>query len=209
MKSLYFIRHGQSLANTGAKSMPDAEIPLTELGRQQAHDLLSDWQQLNIEPHHIYTSPLLRAKQTAEIFNQNYGLDIQTLPELKEFCCLSLNNIENMLGNERAILAKQYWQTAHIDFKDGNDADSFSEFQQRVATFLNRLDDFEHNSFFFGHGIWIGMLAWQLLGLSANDNADMQKFRQFQTALPMYNTVVYRLNVTEQYICQMGLVKMK
>lgn len=69
-----------------------------------------------------------------------------------------------MLGNERAILAKQYWQTAHIDFKDGNDADSFAEFQQRVATFLNRLDDFEHNSFFFGHGIWIGMLAWQLLG---------------------------------------------
>lgn len=53
------------------------------------------------------------------------------------------------------------------------------------------------------------MLAWQLLGLSANDNADMQKFRQFQTALPMHNTVVYRLDLTEQYICQMGLVKMK
>lgn len=30
-KSLYFIRHGQSLANTGARSMPDAEIPLTDL----------------------------------------------------------------------------------------------------------------------------------------------------------------------------------
>lgn len=206
MKSLYFIRHGQSLANTGAKSMPDAEIPLTELGRQQAHDLLINWQQLDIEPSSIYASPLLRARQTAEIFNQNYGLDIHTLPELKEFGCLSFANIENMLGNERTVLAKQYWQTAHIDFKDGNDADSFAEFQQRVATFLNRLDDFEHNSLFFGHGIWIGMLAWQLLGLSAKNNLDMQKFRQFQTALPMYNTVVYRLDVAEHHIRQIQVV---
>lgn len=195
MKSLYFIRHGQSLANTGAKSMPDAEIPLTELGQQQANDLLKYWQTANIQPSHIYASPLLRARQTAEIFNQNDGLEIQILPELKEFCCLSLAHIENMLGNERAVLAKHYWQTADIYFKDGDDADSFAEFQQRVTTFLNRLDDFEHHSLFFGHGIWIGMLAWQLMGMSAKNNADMQKFRQFQTALPMYNTVVYRLNV--------------
>lgn len=198
MKSLYFIRHGQSLANTGAKSMPDAKIPLTELGQQQADDLFTRWHNINIKPSHIYASPLLRAKQTANIFNQKYDLHIQILPELKEFCCLSLANIENMLGDERAILAKYYWQNATIDFKDGNDADSFNEFQQRVFLFLNRLDDFEHNSLFFGHGIWIGMLAWQLLGLSAKNNADMQKFRQFQTALPMYNTVVYRLDIQEQ-----------
>lgn len=64
-----------------------------------------------------------------------------------------------------------------------------------MADFLNQLDDFPHNSLFFGHGIWIGMLAWQLLGLTAKNNADMQQFRAFQTALPMYNTVVYQLNV--------------
>ena len=40
MKTFYFIRHGQSAANTGAKSMPDLEIPLTLTGVQQAQDLL-------------------------------------------------------------------------------------------------------------------------------------------------------------------------
>lgn len=205
MKSLYFIRHGQSLANTGAKSMPDAIIPLTALGEQQAEELLSYWQTLNIIPSHIYASPLLRAQQTANIFNQAYHQKIDILPELKEFCCLSFANVEEMVGEERAILAKEYWQNAAIDFKDGDDADSFCEFEGRVSAFLGCLDKFEHNSLFFGHGIWIGMLAWRLLGLSAKTNADMQKFRQFQTSLPMYNTVIYRLDVINN-IAQMQVV---
>lgn len=206
MKSLYFIRHGQSLANTGAKSMPDKDIPLTDLGEKQANLLLSDWQTLNITPSCIYSSPLLRAKQTAIIFNQNYALNIHILPELKEFCCLSFDNIKDMMGNERAVLAKHYWQNATIEFKDGDDADSFCEFDGRVSAFLNRLEYFEHNSVFFGHGIWVGLLAWRLLGLSVKTNADMQKFRQFQTALPMYNTVIYRLDMIEN-IAQMQVVQ--
>lgn len=38
MKFLYLIRHGQSLANTGAKSLPDKDIPLTDLGVLQADE---------------------------------------------------------------------------------------------------------------------------------------------------------------------------
>lgn len=205
MKSLYFIRHGQSLANTGAKSMLDKDIPLTDLGMEQANHLLKNWQQLNITPSRIYHSPLLRAKQTATIFNQGFGLELIELPALKEFGCLSFKNIRDMVGVERAILAKQYWQSADIDFKDGDDADSFNEFQNRVVDFLNQLDDFSHNSLFFGHGIWIGMLAWQLLGLKAKNNTDMQKFRAFQTALPMYNAVVYRFDVVDG-VCQLKVV---
>lgn len=205
MKSFYFIRHGQSLANTGAKSMPDSDIPLTALGEQQAQQLLEKWQNLNIIPSKIYHSPLLRAKQTAMIFNQGTGLDITELAELKEFCCLSFDNIRDMLGGERRILADNYWQTATIDSKDGINADSFVEFQSRVTDFLAKVESFSDKSLFFGHGIWIGMLAWQLLGLTAENNADMQKFRQFQTALPMYNTVVYRLNIIDN-IRQLNMI---
>lgn len=205
MKSLYFIRHGQSLANTGAKSMPDKDIPLTDLGMEQANHLLKNWQQLNITPSHIYHSPLLRAKQTAEIFNAHLNFELKEIGALKEFACLGFKSVLDMMGAERAVLAKAYWQNADIYFKDGGDADSFDEFQKRVADFLNQVDDFEHNSLFFGHGIWIGMMAWQLFGLTAKNNADMQKFRAFQTALPMYNTVVYRLDVVDG-VCQLKIV---
>lgn len=198
MKSLYFIRHGQSLANTGAKSLPDKDIPLTDLGVLQADELLKHWQTLNITPSAIYHSPLLRAKQTAQIFNAGFNLPLNELAELKEFCCLSFDNISQMVGAERAVLADAYWQTADMDFKDGADADSFRVFDDRVRVFLAMADKFAHNSLFFGHGIWIGLLAWQLLGLQVKDNADMQKFRQFQRALPMANTVAYRLDMINQ-----------
>lgn len=195
MKSLYFIRHGQSLANTGVKSLPDKDIPLTDLGISQIKNLLTAWQKTDIIPSQIYHSPLLRAKQSAMGFNKGFDLPLNELGLLKEFGCLSFNNICAMMGDERRVLANHYWQTAEIDFKDGADADSFGEFYDRVSQFLRVVDDFEHNSLFFGHGIWIGMLAWQLLGLDVKDNADMQRFRQFQTAMPMDNATVYRLDM--------------
>lgn len=36
MKTLYLIRHAQSVANAGGISLPEREIPLSALGREQA-----------------------------------------------------------------------------------------------------------------------------------------------------------------------------
>ena len=71
MKTFYFIRHGQSAANTGAKSMLDLEIPLTLTGVQQAQNLLK---KLSVSPSKIYCSELLRAKQTAQVFFDFYKI---------------------------------------------------------------------------------------------------------------------------------------
>ena len=48
MKNFYIIRHGQSLANTGAKSMPEFDIPLTELGNQQANNVSVSYTHLTL-----------------------------------------------------------------------------------------------------------------------------------------------------------------
>ena len=45
----------------------------------------------------------------------------------------------------------------------------------------------------FGHGIWIGMVAWKLLGFGADTSDDMRRFRRFQTGLPLPNGAVYAL----------------
>ena len=37
LRTLYFVRHGQSLANAGGVTMPNAEIPLTDLGQRHAY----------------------------------------------------------------------------------------------------------------------------------------------------------------------------
>ncbi len=161
-----------------------------------------------VTPSHIYHSELLRAKQTAQVFIDGFNIEankVHTLPLLNEFHCLGYSKVADMVGAERAVLAKEYWSTADIDYQDSSDSDSFADFLWRVDDFIQSLDDannvedfgYPDNSLFFGHGIWIGLLAWRLLGCPINSNADMQKFRNFQTALPMYNTVVYRLTISE------------
>ena len=49
-----------------------------------------------------------------------------------------------------------------------------------------------HGTVCFGHGIWIGMVAWQLLGFSV-DGQGMRQFRRFQSGLPLPNGAVYAL----------------
>ena len=75
----------------------------------------------------------------------------------------------------------------------GPQGETFDEFEQRVAAFLQQLDGIPDRAVLFTHGIWISMLVWKLLGFAAQDGPGMRAFRQFQLGLPMPNCAVYRL----------------
>lgn len=83
---LYFIRHGESEANTQRIiSNRGLQHPLTERGVEQAKALANH---LKDEPlEYLYSSPLMRAVQTAEILATALGLEITTTPALREFDC--------------------------------------------------------------------------------------------------------------------------
>jgi broad specificity phosphatase PhoE len=82
MLELVLARHGQSQGNLDRSLGPDTD--LTELGYQQAMRL-RDWlfeQEYRFTA--LYASPLRRARQTAEIVNACYGLEIVIDPDLRE-----------------------------------------------------------------------------------------------------------------------------
>lgn len=66
---LFFLRHGDA--------QPGGERPLTPKGREQARHVGEKLAALGLEFQAIYTSPLLRAKQTAELVGQALGLQPQ------------------------------------------------------------------------------------------------------------------------------------
>jgi broad specificity phosphatase PhoE len=200
MKTLYFIRHGQSVANIGGKSLPDIEIPLTVAGQKQAQELVKKFP---ISPSKIYSSELLRAKQTAQVFAHLYQIPSETLTILNEFSYLGFENINDMDGQERRKLAQLYWEKATIEYRDHHDSDCFQDFLDRVDLFIRRIDFFNDNSLFFGHGIWIALLAWRLLGCPIETALDIKAFRQFQTALPLDNTVIYKLSISQDGVKQL------
>jgi uncharacterized phosphatase len=82
MIELGLVRHGQSHGNLDRSLGPDTD--LTELGRRQAARL-GDW--LAAQDYRftaLYSSPLRRARQTAEILNTHFGLEIQFDADLRE-----------------------------------------------------------------------------------------------------------------------------
>lgn len=69
--TLYIIRHGQSTYNAQHLLAGSTDIPLTDLGRQQAHDAGVKARSLGINM--IVSSPLQRAHETANIIADEIG----------------------------------------------------------------------------------------------------------------------------------------
>lgn len=77
MKHLYFVRHGSSELNEAGLFAGRSETPLTALGRQQAVAAGDTARALGIDL--IVSSPLSRARHTAEIIAQAIGYDLERI----------------------------------------------------------------------------------------------------------------------------------
>lgn len=73
-KTIYIFRHGQTDYNVSRRVMGQLDIPLNETGIAQAAELSTRLANTHLEV--IYTSPLLRAKQTAQILTDKIGIPI-------------------------------------------------------------------------------------------------------------------------------------
>jgi broad specificity phosphatase PhoE len=82
MLEIVLARHGQSHGNLDRSLGPDTG--LTPLGRRQAQ-LLAEWLAAREYAFTaLYCSPMRRARQTAEIANAHFGLEILFDPDLRE-----------------------------------------------------------------------------------------------------------------------------
>lgn len=81
-KTIYIFRHGQTDYNVSRRVMGQLDIPLNETGIAQAAELSTRLANTHLEV--IYTSPLLRAKQTAQAVADKSNIQIITDDRLKE-----------------------------------------------------------------------------------------------------------------------------
>ncbi len=108
MTNFFFIRHGQSLANSKSE-VAYADSPLTELGESQAKLAVSQLSGKGIAI--IATSPFLRAQRTAEIIaNELKITDVNVIDELRERGFGDLEGGSN-LGHEMAW----FYQADNVD----------------------------------------------------------------------------------------------
>ena len=96
---LILVRHGESEWNRDGRIMGRADIPLTELGRRQAHAVVQALQGEQVQT--VYCSPLKRALETGRMISDDQGCPLIPDPDLQE---LGRGNLEGMT-RERAFMA--------------------------------------------------------------------------------------------------------
>ncbi|WP_221289291.1 2,3-diphosphoglycerate-dependent phosphoglycerate mutase [Stygiolobus caldivivus] len=94
MVVLVFIRHAQSVSNLNRILSDDInKYPLTDEGRQQAKEVAKELRKLN-SINKLFSSPILRAYQTATIIGEEIGLVPIIDDRLRERELGELNNLK-------------------------------------------------------------------------------------------------------------------
>ena len=82
MGKLILVRHGESFGNRD-RIFAEEHTPLTELGRKQAFEVAGRIA-ARFRPTALVSSPLVRARQTAEIIGREIGLEVELMSGLEE-----------------------------------------------------------------------------------------------------------------------------
>ncbi|HZV95405.1 MAG TPA: histidine phosphatase family protein [Candidatus Nitrosocosmicus sp.] len=95
MRRLLLARHGQSVSNAVRRFQGVQDVPLSELGRRQAEALAGAFGQRRIAA--VYSSPLQRARHTAELVAAAVQAPLRSVDDLRE---LSLGEWEGCTVEE-------------------------------------------------------------------------------------------------------------
>ena len=152
MKHLYFIRHGQSQANLD-KIIATPDSPLTALGVSQAKETANRLLSFSIDK--IFSSPMARAKQTAEVIADSMGFDKSKI--------VTINELRERGFGELEGKPKDYESRWYFDTSDGFGIETHQELYGRMKNALKRIKELNTDSsnvLIVGHSVSGDMLRF-------------------------------------------------
>jgi probable phosphoglycerate mutase len=203
MVKLYFVRHGESSANTLREfSNSGYKHPLTALGIEQARQAASALRGLNIS--RIYSSPVLRAVQTAKIIADALQSSIEITEALREWSVGIYEGTTDPQGWELHRQVQEDWFIHHKLDSRMPGGESFVEIQERFVPFIAGLlpaqGETDQSIALVGHGgLYLAMLP---LVLKNVDHAFACQYGFPYTAVVEANACPDGLNC----VCWAGIV---
>jgi broad specificity phosphatase PhoE len=162
--TLLLVRHGQTAANLTSRLVGVTDIPLDPLGEIQAREVGSHLGTLEFDA--LLTSPLLRARQTAEYIARVSGHELEIVPGLSE---MNFGDVEGLTLDEAVVQFPEIQPM--IDDLDDLDlgwprGETRRTFDERVtATFLGILERYVGKRVVtVAHGGVIGTFFAQIVG---------------------------------------------
>lgn len=159
-KNIVLIRHGESESNAGLPTFDHEKIPLTEKGRAQAEKVAGC---IPFVPELTVSSPFSRARSTAlQTLLRFSCTKFEVWPEVREFTYLSPATCAGTTSADRKPRVEAYWNAADPDYVDGEGAESFRQFMERVDVTLQKLSNLTiKNIVIFSHAQFIRALLMQ------------------------------------------------
>jgi ribonuclease H / adenosylcobalamin/alpha-ribazole phosphatase len=190
IERLFLVRHGETLHNVAGIAQGWNDSALSDNGRAQAERVAERLAAL--KPTALYSSPLGRAKATAEVIAQATGLDIVTLDDLREM------NYGGWEGRSFLDVRRDDEEIYQRWIADGScpcpNGESHDDVRERFERALSRIDS--ERPVIVTHGTAIRIAATALLDLPvmasrhfAQDNAALNVFvwRQDRWVLKVWN----------------------
>lgn len=184
---IVLVRHGETDSNRGRLALGQEDVPLNNLGLQQAARVasrLAEDIERGVRFEAVYVSPLRRARETAQAVVKAIGAPLIEAPELIEM------NVGDMDGLTPAELSERYpdflrhWRgPAAGEIKMPGGGESLADVQARAWPLIERLRD-EHPPeaalVAVSHNFVIRTVICKALGIEL---ADFRRFEQDLAAI--------------------------
>lgn len=146
---LYLVRHGRAAAGWGV----DPDPALDELGMSQADDVARSLAPLGPLP--VYSSPLLRCRQTSAPLAAAWGTSAMVEPRVAEIPSPEGYTLDNRVDWLRAAMAGTWSQLA------ASDGERYADYHGSVCRALLEMP---HDAVVFSHFIAINVVIGAALG---------------------------------------------
>jgi len=188
MLHLILVRHGETEWNAQRRYQGQSDVPLSEVGMQQAE--LAAERLVDQKIDAIYASDLKRAWKTANIIAEKHNLKIISEPRLRE---LKFGILEGLTFDQAEAQYPEMVSAWLDDFNNTPEgAEMIQAFNARIISLLEYLRQ-EHNGqvvLLVGHGGSLSEILRVVLGLS----------REKRWHLEMDNASLSEVLIAEEYI---------
>lgn len=189
MKTIYLVRHGETLANRQGILQGWSNNPLDDTGEKQASALVTRASRVPLSA--IYTSDLIRTQQTAAPLAEARGITPVVLPGLREvsFGKWDGHHLGEIQEKDPETLRDIFLKPAQVDLEA--EEDLYASQKRGWETFNQLVEKMEPdtNILCVSHGGLIRLLVCSLLDIPIDN---MWK-------LSLYNTAFVQVVQTKEY----------
>jgi 2,3-bisphosphoglycerate-dependent phosphoglycerate mutase len=200
---IVLLRHGESEGNARGYFQGHADFELTETGIAQARALAQRWSSEEVTFDRIRSSPLARARQTAEIIGEALSVDVEFDSDLMEWDNGLLSGLTHDEAEER--FPRPDFMRPYDPI--GKTGESRWELYLRAGRALqNLINEPPGRYLVVAHGGILNMMLYAILGIVPQANFQGSRFRFHNTSFASlvydserHNWLLERLNDREHW----------